>query len=220
MVKKTRALSEGDKNHKYLMILDTTQRLFAQERVLHTMAKIADEAQVAKGTLYLYFETKEEIYMRLLVMQFRRWHQQLRDHILDQRPTLDDFVTYLCQSLAEVTVFLDLIATAAILLEDNLPIDVLRQSRLSMRQESLRSAQVISHNFHATESLGYTERECLLRLRRFYTYGIGYWKECFPSPMVIKALPDEFSDEKTQLEQFFQETLYMTRLIWTASVEG
>lgn len=44
------------------MILEATLRLFKRDRELHTAATISKEAKIAKGTLYLYFKTKEEIY--------------------------------------------------------------------------------------------------------------------------------------------------------------
>lgn len=211
MTRKTRAHSAEDKHQKYLMILDTTQRLFAKERVLQTTARIADEAGIAKGTVYLYFKTKEEIYMCLLVEQFGRWHRKLRDYLLDHHPSIDAFIAYICQSLSDFTVFLDLISRSAMILEENLSLKVLRESRLAMRQESLRSAQLVSRHFQNDQL---NEKECLKRLRRFYTYSIAYWKECFPSHLVVKALPEDFSSSKSQMERYFNEIHFMARLIW------
>ncbi len=43
-----------------------------------TMAQVAQAAGLAKGTLYLYFGTKEEIYLELLVGEFGEWMEGIR----------------------------------------------------------------------------------------------------------------------------------------------
>jgi AcrR family transcriptional regulator len=90
------------------MILEATLRLFKRDRELHTAATISKEAKIAKGTLYLYFKTKEEIYMELLVSNFRRWHEILRNYLLDSKPTAEELIEYMCRSLADFTAFVDL----------------------------------------------------------------------------------------------------------------
>jgi AcrR family transcriptional regulator len=210
---KLRAHSDADKHLKYLKIIDVASRLLVQERILQTTARIAQEAQIAKGTLYLYFKTKEEIYMSVLVEQFRRWQRQLRDYILDENPTFEGFVQHLCQSLADYSIFLDLVSRSAYILEENLSIDFLRRSRLMMRQENVRTAQLLGKQFH---TMKLSEAECLQRLRRFYTYAIAFWSECFPSSLTVQALPEDFANVKEQTKKYFCEICFMSHLIWTA----
>jgi AcrR family transcriptional regulator len=205
-----RAVREEDKQRKHQLILDAALRLFKRDRRLHTAAVVAQEAKIAKGTLYLYFATKEEIYMDLLVHNFSRWHETLRNFILDGRPTAAQTIELMCRSLADFTVFVDLVSLASVLLEENLSVDYVRKARLMMRQESIRSCQLISRSYPA-----WSEDECLIKLRRFYTYSIAYWKECFPSVQVVAALPEEFGcSQKVLRERYFEEILVMNRLIW------
>jgi AcrR family transcriptional regulator len=191
------------------MILEATLRLFKRDRELHTAATISKEAKIAKGTLYLYFKTKEEIYMELLVSNFRRWHEILRNYLLDSKPTAEELIEYMCRSLADFTAFVDLFGLASVLLEENLDVDYVRSARIRMRQESLRTAQLISRSYDA-----WSEDFCNHRLRRFYTYAIGFWKECFPSSQVKQAFAEEFADQNQLERKFFAEILYMNRLIW------
>jgi AcrR family transcriptional regulator len=205
----SRALSDADKERKYEKILSTTLKLFKRERRLHTAAEICKEVKIAKGTLYLYFSTKEEIYMELLVRNFRRWHEALREYILDQSPNSEALIVYMCRSLADFTDFVDLTALASVILEENLPPESVRSARQKNQQETRRSCQLIARSFP-----DWTEDFCELSLRRFYTYGIAYWKECFPSAPVIAALPAEYSDTERQRTRFFDELLVMNKLIW------
>ena len=63
-----RAVDAGDKQTRRASILDAAQTLFRQsDGQLPTAAEIATAAGLAKGTVYLYFKTKEEIFANLLL---------------------------------------------------------------------------------------------------------------------------------------------------------
>ncbi len=63
--KRIRALDGDDKEARRQTILDAAQRLFADRHELANVADVAESAGLAKGTVYLYFQTKEEIYLAL-----------------------------------------------------------------------------------------------------------------------------------------------------------
>ena len=66
MVIKQRAIQAEDKQERYDAILDAAERLLLRspERSAN-MADVADEAELAKGTVYLYFPSKEELLLAL-----------------------------------------------------------------------------------------------------------------------------------------------------------
>jgi AcrR family transcriptional regulator len=63
--KRVRALDGDDKEARRQTILDAAERLFAERHELANVADVAESAGLAKGTVYLYFQTKEEIYLAL-----------------------------------------------------------------------------------------------------------------------------------------------------------
>ena len=63
--KRVRALDGEDKEARRQAILDAAQRLFAERHRLANVADVAEAAGLAKGTVYLYFQSKEEIYLSL-----------------------------------------------------------------------------------------------------------------------------------------------------------
>lgn len=68
---KTRAISSDEKQIKRSLILSAARDLFlADDRQLPAVATIATQAGLAKGTVYLYFSTKEEIFLALLAEEF------------------------------------------------------------------------------------------------------------------------------------------------------
>jgi AcrR family transcriptional regulator len=59
MVIRQRAIHSEDKQERHHAILDATERLLTRAPVrVANMAEVADEAGLAKGTVYLYFPSK------------------------------------------------------------------------------------------------------------------------------------------------------------------
>lgn len=79
---KTRALSSDDKYIKRSVILQAARELFlADDRQLPAVATIAKQADLAKGTVYLYFSTKEEIFLALLAEEFAGLLSEIRQYL-------------------------------------------------------------------------------------------------------------------------------------------
>jgi len=82
MVIKKRAISEKDKQKKKEKILKTAWNLFKKaDGKLPTVAVIAQKSGLSKGTVYLYFRTKEEIFLQLYLNKLQEWHESVADNI-------------------------------------------------------------------------------------------------------------------------------------------
>lgn len=70
-----RARNDEDKQERREAILATAAAMYAREPSFarFTMAALAGEAGLAKGTLYLYFRTKEALFLALLERGFHAW---------------------------------------------------------------------------------------------------------------------------------------------------
>src|SRR6266576_2548606 len=66
MAIRQRAIHTEDKHERHHAILDATERLLVRAPVrVANMAEVADEAGLAKGTVYLYFASKDELLLAL-----------------------------------------------------------------------------------------------------------------------------------------------------------
>jgi len=75
---------------KWTLILDAAYRLFGTKGFYETkMSEIADEAGIAKGTLYLYFSSKEELFMAMTKRDHDRFLGKL-DQMLEQSESLQE----------------------------------------------------------------------------------------------------------------------------------
>jgi AcrR family transcriptional regulator len=63
--KRMRATDAADKELRRGSILDAAESLFKKTLEYANVAEVAQEAGLAKGTVYLYFQTKEEMYLAL-----------------------------------------------------------------------------------------------------------------------------------------------------------
>ena len=82
MAIKKRAISEKDKQKKKEKILKTAWNLFKKAGgKLPTVALIAQKSGLSKGTVYLYFRTKEEIFLQLYLNKLQEWHESVAEKI-------------------------------------------------------------------------------------------------------------------------------------------
>jgi len=59
---------EREKEHRREEIIDAAQKIFFQKGLqLATMDEIADAAELSKGTLYLYYKSKEDLYLAVMM---------------------------------------------------------------------------------------------------------------------------------------------------------
>ncbi|MBK8823072.1 MAG: helix-turn-helix transcriptional regulator [Anaerolineales bacterium] len=73
-MKKQRATNEEDKLEKRQVILNAAMQIFKNTSYNEvTMSAVAVKAKLAKGTLFLYFPTKEEMFLALMEEQLIEW---------------------------------------------------------------------------------------------------------------------------------------------------
>ncbi|MBW1785741.1 MAG: TetR/AcrR family transcriptional regulator [Deltaproteobacteria bacterium] len=78
---------KGKKNEKYFRIIDAATRIFAQKGFFNAkVSEIAGEAGVADGTIYIYFENKDDI----LISLFEEQMQTVLDNMVTQLESEDD----------------------------------------------------------------------------------------------------------------------------------
>ncbi|MDP2560488.1 TetR/AcrR family transcriptional regulator [Psychrobium sp. 1_MG-2023] len=87
-----RAKTKEDKQLKHQLIIDAAEQLFKQQHQLTTVATIAKTSEQAKGTVYLYFSSKETIYLSLLKQHYQIWFDQLNQTI-SQSHSLAEILT-------------------------------------------------------------------------------------------------------------------------------
>ncbi len=110
-----RARSAEDKAHRREAILDAARGLIAESGFDGvTMAALARRAGVAKGTLYLYVRTKEELFLALFVAAMEGFVSRI-----EAEATADNLPDLLARVAVETPLFLPMFARLVSVIEAN-----------------------------------------------------------------------------------------------------
>lgn len=124
MVSKQRARKTGDKEARREAILAAALALWGERSFAAlTMAEVAARCGLAKGTLYLYFATKEALLLALLEREFAAWCAAIDGALAagDAPWGADEVTAALCASLDGREAFVRLLTIAPGILEYNIP---------------------------------------------------------------------------------------------------
>lgn len=105
---------EREEKARLAAILLAAENIFAEHGYHHArMDDIAEAAELAKGTLYYYFKSKDEIFMHLLKRESAKVHAEVRRlisksstfiEILEQ--SLDFYIEYFARNVGFLKIFL------------------------------------------------------------------------------------------------------------------
>ncbi len=94
---------QREKESRITSIKRSAGRLFARKGFANvSMAEIAEDAEVSKGTLYIYFKSKEELYFSLIEPILVQHHKLIAEIVGDDREPADEtlrkFINYFSNS--------------------------------------------------------------------------------------------------------------------------
>lgn len=169
------ALAAEDKEARRDAILAAARALFLRDpEKLPSAAAIAAEAGLAKGTVYLYFATKEEIFMDLLHVERVELMARIRKAFApDSRSTEEKIAAFIADYVAHVTARPDILKLESLgysVLERNI-----EQERLRAYKQELGAA-LVDAGAVVEAALGLTEGEGARVLVHNYALTQGLWQ--------------------------------------------
>lgn len=86
----TQERKEREKEHRREEILNAAQSVFFGKGLqVATMDEIAQVAELSKGTLYLYYKSKEDLYLAVLIRGMETLYGMFVEAISTDRPTIE-----------------------------------------------------------------------------------------------------------------------------------
>jgi AcrR family transcriptional regulator len=173
MVIRQRAIHTEDKHERHHAILDATERLLVRAPVrVANMAEVADEAGLAKGTVYLYFPSKDEL---LLALHERHVDDFFRALITlvsrDEAVSIDEIMTITRTHIVERPTFLPLATRCFGVLETEVPREVALAFKERMAQRLQAASVGLERHFPELPPGG-----GVALLRHSYALIVGLWQ--------------------------------------------
>ncbi len=173
MVIRQRAIQAEDKHERHHAILDAAARLLARspERIAN-VAEVADEAGLAKGTVYLYFPSKEELLLALHERNIDGFFRALIDRLARDLPVaVGDVLSLTRLHMVEPPLFLPLAARCFGMMGQGVPPEVRLAFKARMAERLQRAGAGLERHFPELEAGG-----GLALLRHSYALIIGLWQ--------------------------------------------
>jgi AcrR family transcriptional regulator len=174
-----RAVQAEDKATRRAAILDAAEALLARDSEnLASVAQVAEAAGLAKGTMYLYFKTKEEIIMAV----HERHAMALFDHIdallaaAGHELTAERAIEAFCQFVHAIPLYLQLGCFCHLTLERNIDLEVVYQFRRRVSARLQKAGAMLEKCFPALPPMGGVQL-----LHDTHAFALGSWQLAEPS---------------------------------------
>jgi AcrR family transcriptional regulator len=173
MVIRQRAIQAEDKQERQQAILDAAERLLLREpeRVAN-VAEVADEAGLAKGTVYLYFPSKEELLLALHERNIDGFFAPLIERLESPEPLgPDDMFELTRDRIVAPPLFLPLASRCFGLMAQAIPEDSAAAFHERMMARLTRAGAGLERHFPQLEP-----GDGVTLLRHSYALIIGLWQ--------------------------------------------
>ena len=176
-----RARSAGAKQQREQAILAAAARLGAERGIRQvTLTDIADAVGLHKSAMLRYFETREQIFLRLTADGWREWSAALRASlgVLSPGVSAAAVAGAFAGTLAARPMFCDLLAQAPLNLERNVSIESVRAFKLVTLDE------VAAIGAELRSLLGLTEQQAVDVIATATSLAGALWQMATPGPEV------------------------------------
>jgi AcrR family transcriptional regulator len=145
-----RAVREDQKGQRRQAIMEVAWRMFQEKPFVEiNILEVAQAAGLAKGTLYLYFATKEELFLSIQEEQFGFWFDVVDQELgREEQLTREQIVEHLTISLAERPAFLRLLAITHGTLERNVALEGIVRFKRMVRERLLHTGALLDRQLH------------------------------------------------------------------------
>jgi AcrR family transcriptional regulator len=215
ITQRLRAIGDEEKALRRRDILDAARELFSNStEALPSVINIARASGLAKGTVYLYFKTKEEIFLAILADDYSELLRKITLLLSEQKNPADAvnvLLTCLLEFLDQHPLFMPLASMSSSVIEKNVDINIVKQFKLMLVDKIDQIDLLLQKRFPQIPS-----GECERLLLHTNALILGLWqmqnwpKQLAPlknQPPFNKVVPNFKADVETSV-----------RNLWTGSL--
>ncbi|MDH5543777.1 MAG: TetR family transcriptional regulator [Nitrospinota bacterium] len=209
MVKKLRAVSSDEKLERRETILNAAVDLLGKGDFQNiSVSRIARKAGLAKGTIFLYFKTKEDLFLQLQIREYKSWFENFKGRLkasLQRKKfgDIEEFVKNIMDSLACQPLMLQLTPILHIILEQNIDYETALDFKKFLLAEVLATGELVEQCLPF-----FSENDGARFLLHFQALLIGIIQLSRPAPVVKKVIETEKMEVfQLRLEEKLSEML-------------
>lgn len=217
VVSQQRARSLEDKDLRRAQLVDAATRLFADSTFeAVTIARVAELAGVAKGTAYLYFATKEALFLELARAELTLWVQALTQKLKRMRSgsttpsgahqAAKTVPAAMARCAAERPVLGRLLVLLHSVIEPKIDEAAARDFKLYMRDLLTQASEAI-----ALKIPGLSAQDAATLVLQMHALVISLSQLAHPPPVIARVMAADPSLQSMQIdfEPFLADTLTM-----------
>ncbi len=199
-----RASTSESKEYRKQTILDAATTLFFENPgALPTVSEISKSCGIAKGTVYIYFSTKEQIFLTIIEGLFTEFIENTKGFVIKSQSSdnpVKSIINDLCIYFSENRIMLYLTGMNNSIIEQNIEIEAAYEHKKIIQNLLLDLGAVMG------DTLGHDKTLCAKLLIRTYAIILGTWQMCNPPKKVHQVLQKEgaqflLSDFETELRE-------------------
>jgi AcrR family transcriptional regulator len=177
-----RARRPEQKQQRYAAILDAARELALRDGVgAVSLADIAAQVGMHKSALLKYFETREEIFLRLAETEFGEWAAgALAALSFTSQPEPHEVAELLANSVADRPLLCQLLLYTPLTLERNVSLDAVRAFKLAIKGSMQGVLPALQRALPALDADACFELFMMAGL-----VAAGLWQAAHPSPHVV-----------------------------------
>ena len=202
---KQRARTDQAKEARREQLLAVAAELWQEKNFATiTMNEVASRANLAKGTTYLYFQTKEELLLALLERELKNWFLELGTNLSKKTSlTPKEFAQTIAKSLVNRQAFTRLICIQASILEHNIDFERALAFKSFLLEQATNAARLLE------AKLEFLKRgEGMILLQRINALIVGFYDLANPSETIQNVLEKPIMKPlRIDFSKQFQSTL-------------
>jgi AcrR family transcriptional regulator len=176
-----RARRPEQKQQRYAAILDAARELALRDGVgAVSLADIAAQVGMHKSALLKYFETREEIFLRLAETEFGEWAAGALAALSTAGPEPGEVAEVLANSVADRPLFCQLLLYTPLTLERNVSLDAIRAYKLAIKGSMQEVMPALQRALPALDA-----DACFDLFMMAGLVAAGLWQAAHPSPQVV-----------------------------------
>ena len=209
---RSRAVAEGDKEERRNALLDAAEALFlAQPGRMASVAEVAQAAGVAKGTVYLYFPSKEEMLLALHERHTAHYFAALMKVLAGRRAGFDEIWAATRANLVRLPGYLPLTSRCFGLMDRDIPAESAIAFKVRVGRLLAEAGAALERHFPALGTGG-----GVTLLQHSYGLIVGLWQLLHPIERFGTAM--ERAELALFKRNYEREVETALRALWAGSM--